>query len=173
MRRICLGRPEMVCCSSENFGKASAMVDCGRALIRIARKGPATLDSARARLSFGNAAGRLSCKGRFAIAGVQKSTQEWNFRRRSFGILSRLDHRRGRLVDRGSGRCRPYPLCPSSRCPFSDDGKRPPECRVSVKQAPPVVHVGQHRVAQGRGATEPGIGLHDGECRGGEPGSRL
>jgi hypothetical protein len=70
--------------SSEKGGKGPAMVDIGRS-------------------AASDAAGRLSCNGRFAIAGVQKSAQGGNFQHRSFGFLSRLDHRRGKLIDRGSG----------------------------------------------------------------------
>jgi hypothetical protein len=42
-----------------------------------------------------DAARRLSCKGRFAIIGVQKSAQEWQFPASVIRSFSRLDHRPG------------------------------------------------------------------------------
>jgi hypothetical protein len=80
-----------------------------------------------------------------------------------------LDHRQPGLSPPSTVAAR----APSSRGPLCDDGKRRPECRVGIVRVGPIVHVGQHRVAQGRRAAELRISLHEGERRGSEPGRRL
>jgi hypothetical protein len=161
-----------------SFGSNSAIAAnrfSGAPFLRNGRAlSPLCGDGAAARLRrSGNDPYRSPCNSRRAL-GLQRCEDFLIGRQFQIGCaLERLSQRHKTGSDAEMYAFVACSLSPSSRRSLSDDGERPPERRVGVQRARPVVHEGQHRIAQGSGAAELRISLHDGECRGGEPSGRF